>query len=721
VTASRALVSDGSGIVSASAVTSTELSLLSGKTGTLATLTGAEILTNKTLTSPAITAPRIDVVTLDGQASSPSNPSAGDYKLFVSDTTQKLTLRDSTGAETTVGASSGGGINYLSANPDFEVGTTGYVVSKNSIAAASPDSGFVTGSTNITLTRVASTALAGTAYGLITKGAANRQGEQIYVPFSIDNAYKGQQLSINMLFNVISGTYASGDLTAWIYDVTNNVFIQPSAFSLQSTGIAGPIQPMVFQSASNSTSYRLVLHVASTSALAYTVAIDNLSVGPQIVPVGAAMTDTVSFTPAISNVPGTQSATWRRVGNEILVQGKVAVTGAVTGTLNFFQALPSGLALDTAKMLSGSVYGTAFGFGATAQNANIYYSSGLGAGIGYTDDDGSQWSAAFPFTWANGNELAYQFKVPIVGWSSNTVVSDSAASRVVSLNTGGVVPTNSMTAGSFQTITMTAMSSVGNDTHGCFTPTTGQYVVKVPGTYAWQANLEITRTSGAVTNASSIRIFNSTRGVASGGTPSIWITAGGELIGIGGAGQIEASAGDVLVFQTYHSGGTGYAWSNAINASILSLNLIQGPAQIQAATRITARYTNSATAISGTPTTVVWTNKVSDTVGGMVSGEYTCQAPGDYDVTTALLLGGTFALNTQIAIEIQKNGVRWSAKQDYAGGAVTRFNASIDDCVTDCVTGDKIRIQIASGATTPTIVSSADHNYVTIRRTSGVN
>lgn len=49
VTASRALVSDGSGVISASSVTATELGLLSGRTGTLATLAETQTLTNKTI------------------------------------------------------------------------------------------------------------------------------------------------------------------------------------------------------------------------------------------------------------------------------------------------------------------------------------------------------------------------------------------------------------------------------------------------------------------------------------------------------------------------------------------------------------------------------------------------------------------------------------------------------------------------------------------------
>lgn len=72
LTASRALVSDGSGVITPSAVTSTELGYVSGVTSAIqtqldakqaaasaVTLTGTETLTNKTLTSAVLTTPSI--------------------------------------------------------------------------------------------------------------------------------------------------------------------------------------------------------------------------------------------------------------------------------------------------------------------------------------------------------------------------------------------------------------------------------------------------------------------------------------------------------------------------------------------------------------------------------------------------------------------------------------------------------------------------------------
>jgi hypothetical protein len=69
---------------------------------------GTATLTNKTLTSPVVNTPTIDVITLDGQASTPSNPSAGFYKVYVKDDGKAYILNQS-GLEAGLGGGGGGG------------------------------------------------------------------------------------------------------------------------------------------------------------------------------------------------------------------------------------------------------------------------------------------------------------------------------------------------------------------------------------------------------------------------------------------------------------------------------------------------------------------------------------------------------------------------------------------------------------------------------------
>jgi hypothetical protein len=75
-------------------------------TGSPVGTSDTQTLTNKTLTSPTINTPTVDVLTLDGQGSTPGNPSAGFYKLYMKDD-GKLYYLNSSGTETEVGAGGG--------------------------------------------------------------------------------------------------------------------------------------------------------------------------------------------------------------------------------------------------------------------------------------------------------------------------------------------------------------------------------------------------------------------------------------------------------------------------------------------------------------------------------------------------------------------------------------------------------------------------------------
>lgn len=165
-------------------------------------------------------------------------------------------------------------INYLTSYTPF--------VSKNTVAAATPDNGFVTGSTNITFVDNATTPLRGLSDKVLTKDAADRQGEQVVIPFKIDIADQGKIMELSLDYSVLSGTYADGDIKAFAYDVTNDSFfgLEPVPNSVLNHLL--PSERFACQIPTNidSRDYYLILHVASASALAYSLRLDNFKLGP---------------------------------------------------------------------------------------------------------------------------------------------------------------------------------------------------------------------------------------------------------------------------------------------------------------------------------------------------------------------------------------------------------------------------------------------------------
>lgn len=130
------------------------------------------------------------------------------------------------------------------------------------------------GSPNVTITRTASAPLNGIGSFLLTKDAANRQGEGCSLDFSIPEGYTEQTLSVVFPYQIASGTFADDDVQVFVYDVTGAALATIESNSVLQAG--GRIEARF--TSTTSTSYRLILHVVSTSTSAYTVKFDDVKV-----------------------------------------------------------------------------------------------------------------------------------------------------------------------------------------------------------------------------------------------------------------------------------------------------------------------------------------------------------------------------------------------------------------------------------------------------------
>jgi hypothetical protein len=691
---SHVLINDGSGVMSSEATLAKSRggsgqdnsSLTFPSTGTLATLAGTESLSNKTFS---------DAVQI-AELATPSTPSSGFMKVYPKSDGKLYTLNDD-GTETAVG-SGAGGINYISANPDAESGTTGWATYADA-AGTTPVDG-TGGSPTTTWTRTTSTPLRGTASFLMTKDAANRQGEGASYAFTIASADKAKVLTISFEYEVSANFVSAsdstnGDLVVYIYDVTNAVVIQPAGYKLVGGTTGGPWKfAGSFQAASNSTSYRLILHIAGTTATAWTVKVDTVSVGPTVEIMGAPVTDWLAFTPTGSwSSNTTYTGFWRRVGDMMNIQVKVATSGAPTSA-NLTVNLPTGYTIDTAKLTDtaagiSDVYGTcAIRDGGTDNYKGLVrYNSTSSVAI-YKDDGDDSCSPvtqATPFTWGNTDYLTFFCQVPIAGWASTTVLSQDTDTRVcAALYTG-----NGGTALTIDVTNITFTNS-NHDTHGAWSGTV--FTAPIPGIYqiagAWISTTNITADTDLYVNGSKVlgSIGRDTSTDDHHPFRAQWKLNAGDTM------SIRSHNTATLSNQTYH---------------VISINRLSGPATVAASEYVGASYkTNSGTAIVDSVTDIPFITKIYDTHSAWSGSAFTAPSPGYYLITGFFRTTTSVSENTYAYINGAKD-LRLAS--DQSGTSIHPLQTG----VFKLNAGDTLSIR---GDTNATLAADTNVHWITISK-----
>ena len=664
------------------------------------------------------------------QSGTPTAPASGQNAIYFKDDGRFYSL-DSSGTETQIGSGSSSGVNYIS-NPDFETNSTGWRTYANA-AATSPVDEFG-GSPNITFARSTSSPLRGAASGLLTKDAANRQGQGISYDFTIATADKAKPLTISFEYNVsanfTAGTGASSlsDVVVYIYDTFNNTLIQPAPFVLTANSTATAKFSATFQSASNSTTYRLILHIAGTGTTAWTMQLDSVVVSPQVLLYGSPISDWTSYTPTTGLTGGTLAVTgyWRRVGDSMEVLANITNTAVFTGGTATI-SLPSGYSIDTAK-IPGTAAGNAqilgtcnlIDTGTDTYPALVYYNNTTSVVLRCMVDDsgtsslyvsgGGTISTTVPFTWANGDIITARFSVPISGWGSNVIMSQDASTRAVALS----VALTTVTTGIASQVVK--FNSITNDTHGGYNATTGLYTVPVAGWYLVSTSILFSDVSSATDCSINIQKNGATVKQIYAGT-----------IGSGAAGQhsdgshlVFCNAGDTL--GVYATGDASFTLDSNGTRTVMSIARQAGPAAIAASETVYAKYTSSATPSFATTNIVDYATKELDSHGAVTTGaswKFTAPMSGVYEVkarwmTNAFASGGTSRI---IGLILYKNGsavdkiavtaelTADSVQKSMAGSTLIRLNA-----------GDYIDFRGTGTASTSTLSGTATENYVCITR-----
>lgn len=574
--------------------------------------------------------------------------------------------------------------------------------------------------TQITTTVTSTGAIDGSKSFLLSKTAVNAQGYGWSVPFTISQANQAKVMQIEFDYKISSTPFTAGtsttdsDLIVYVYDVTNNQLIQPSTFKLFSNSATiGDKFVTNFQTSATGTSYRLIFHIATTVATAWSLFTDNISIKSSTYVYGTPITDWQSYAPTGTWTGAvTYAGKWRRVGDSAEYEVQVSTSGAPTGAeLNV--NLPSGHTIDITKLSTGAIGDNAtFGIGsavvagaryriATALISTTAFRprAGSDGGSGFQQDN-SPVSLTVPATWASGHVLVFNAKVPIVGWSSSTQMSDSYDARDISLSlstNAGSIATSAATA-----VTLTFTTPLFDTVAGWNGSDT--YTVRSAGKY---------KIGGLVAQNTPADAYVTLSYRINGGSDVLLTQSRGSATGSGVASSfalLQLNANDTIQFRATTEGTQGI--SSLRKAFV---EKIQAPTTISATESINARYYASSTSISDTLATIIWATKDYDSHGGMTSGVYTIPTAGRYQINSSILTSGTIALNNVLIMEIQKNGSVVSRFTEYQAATLTNADGQIHDII-QCNAGDTIRIQVSFNATAPAIVSSNFDNFFSICR-----
>jgi len=614
------------------------------------------------------------------------------------------------------------GTPNLIKNGHAEVNATGWVVSKNTSAASRPDSGFVTSSTNITWTRNITNPIDGQADFLYTKDAANRQGEQVYYPFTVSKKYRAKVLQVEVDYLVNSGTFVAGssssdsDVIIYIYDVTNGVFIEPSSIKLlsNSSTIADKFVAN-FQTSATGSSYRILFHQASTSASAFAVQFKDVKVAPCNYIYGTPITDWQSYTPTITGfgTPSNVAFSYRQVGDSYDIRG-FFTSGTSTG-VTASVSLPNSRTASSTKLTGAFTY--IGGVGALSTTGDIIIPQTIGGSSNITF--GRQGASSTGLNQFNGDQVATSTQnvsftisgIPITGLSSSSQVSDGYSPRdiVGKFTTPSGAPQTSLTTVNFGT---TSFDSTASYSAGTFT-------IQSSGYYKIFTNISINGATIHLGDYLEINIRRSGSVIAKTSYRAV-----GNYTFSGPASVTEYfTAGQTVDVQVTTSGVTTPSWTSGEN--VFTIEKSQAPTTMSATEVVAASYTTAAgQSISNSTTDIIdFGTKDFDTHNAVTTGaswKFTAPVSGLYDISSTILFASS-AVTQGNAIDFQvfKNGsVAKRLAYKTIETTFSNFIGQQGSAMVSLNAGDYIDIRVSFNRTggNTNLHNSSTYNHVNIKR-----
>jgi len=464
----------------------------------------------------------------------PSTGANGELRIDSADGNLKKYSTANAAWELIAGGGGSGGINYLEDNTDIESSATGYVAYADAAAATPADGTGGSATSTCTRTTTAGQVLRGTGSLKIDKPASNEQGEGCSYDFSVDpqDELNGSKAVVISFDYMTTSGYVANDIVLFVYDKDGTTLL--SVLNTENGGLLASTTPGrfigVFFTTQNNDDYRLVWHIATSSATAYSVYIDNIRAGPETVHPTPYAVDLGTEAWADNQGNATTSVNLTRDGKWLFVEGLVTYTGAQSGA--FTITIPAAYTPDTTIYSTGSSQRYLFGTDVILRDAGTSIDNGFayfaGTNIEITLDSLNSISSTTPHTWASGDSISFKAKWIVNGWKETALTSTSE--RLLNLAKFSTYKTSNQAVASTSATKITWPTTPTTDNMSGFDSSNNRYVVKKAGRY----NI----TGAATINAGSdefwyLRIYKNGSAIATryigSNSPSIEVSASLEL------------------------------------------------------------------------------------------------------------------------------------------------------------------------------------------------
>jgi hypothetical protein len=633
--------------------------------------------------------------------------------------------------------------NYIKTS-NFEANIKGWTRFKDTGSrvvdgtGGSPDAGF-------TVERSTTTPLRGSGSMLLTVGGT-LQANGVAYDFTIDKADQTKQMTIKFDYEVASGTYSGGtsttdsDLIFYIVGDTGGTPtpIEPTPFKLDCGLNVQCTATAQFQTLAAVTGYRLVFYVATSANAAFTMKVDDIRIGPTRYAFGSSIGDWQTYTPTgawTSNT--TYTGGWRRVGSDIEVFVAVSLSGAPTSA-TFTAILPSGLTVDTTKISSSTTLQHTCGIGrlndanGSSYPVTVLYNSTNSVKLAMTDDAATGTviagyvDQATPITFAASDSIYFSFKLPISGWTTNSLMSESSPQTPIFAY---YKEASGQTIGSGASAIIDIADKSADFANNVTTGAAWKFTAQSPGRYAFNIGV-IGQTASGGWDEGDVVILGLYKNGArdrildykeADGSP-----ASQTAQALKGNGSIQLNTGDYIDFRVDNA--VGENWVTVASADYVWVNILKVPnsESILATSKVIAEYALNAstanTSVASSGTEIVDFNlKVRDNFSAVTTGAaWKFTAPrSDFYLVNAAMIWSSTANQTQSQLYIYVNGA--GAKCiSLPNGVVQGLSGSKSVWLDQGQYLDVRAYQVDSGAAARNIEQDASLAWITISSQSGI-